>query len=173
MFCEEDVCQNDQEQKSSKATGLCVWELVMTCLHTNPQQWKYPPASNTTIFIPKNPTRITRLNGYRPVSLTFEVMLDPPLVCLSRLIGQWLMQSTWDCIIVSNTAAIQRYAGIPFVDFSSAFNTINQDLLHTKLILLSVPTSNCQLTNPETATCEVGVIQSCNLHDQHRCLPGI
>lgn len=87
---------------------------------------------NNYIFIPKNPTRITRLNGYRPVSLTFEVikyfercmqdisgfLLDPPLVCLSRLIGQWLMQSTWDCVIVSNTAAIQRYAGIPFVDFS-------------------------------------------------------
>ena len=40
------------------------------------------------------------------------------------------------------------YARILFVDFSSAFNTIVPDILHTKLTQLTVPSSTCQwITN--------------------------
>uniref|UniRef100_A0A8C5GZH2 Reverse transcriptase domain-containing protein n=1 Tax=Gouania willdenowi TaxID=441366 RepID=A0A8C5GZH2_GOUWI len=40
------------------------------------------------------------------------------------------------------------YARIPFVDFSSAFNTIIPDILHQKLTQLTVPASTCQwITN--------------------------
>ncbi len=38
----------------------------------------------------------------------------------------------------------ETYARIPFVDFSSAFNTIIPDTLQNKLTQLSVPTSICQ-----------------------------
>ncbi len=39
------------------------------------------------------------------------------------------------------------YVKIPFVDFSSAFNTIIPNLLLPKLLQLSVPTSICQWIN--------------------------
>ncbi len=116
---------------------------------------------STIIPVPKK-TKITGLNDYRPVALTFVAMKS-----FERLVLSYLKDSTWpildplqfayrtnrsvdDAVNIGLHFILQHldrpgtYERILFVDFSSAFNTIIPDTLQNKLTQLSVPTSICR-----------------------------
>ncbi|KAK3525532.1 hypothetical protein QTP86_033961 [Hemibagrus guttatus] len=116
---------------------------------------------STIIPIPKKP-KITGLNDYRPVALTFVVMKSFErlvLAYLKNITGPLLdplqfayqaNRSVDDAVNMGLHFILQHldksgiYVRLLFVDFSSAFNTIIPTLLQTKLTQLSVPSSICQ-----------------------------
>ena len=116
---------------------------------------------STIVPVPKK-DRITCLNDYRPVALTSVVMK-----CFERLILSFLKpitdplldplqfayranRSVDDAVNLSLHHILQHldtpstYVRALFVDFSSAFNTILPDRLHTKLLQLQVPHLICE-----------------------------
>ena len=120
---------------------------------------------STIIPVPKKPA-ISGLNDYRPVALTSVVMKTFERLVLSHLkdiTGPLLdplqfayraNRSADDAVnmglhhILQHLDSPGTYARILFVDFSSAFNTIIPDILHSKLSQLTVPASTCQwITN--------------------------
>ncbi|KAL0181923.1 hypothetical protein M9458_021298, partial [Cirrhinus mrigala] len=120
---------------------------------------------STIIPVPKKP-KTTGLNDYRPVALTSVVMKSFErlvLTYLKDITGPLLdplqfayraNRSVDDAVNMGLHYILQHldkpgtYARILFVDISSAFNTIIEDILQNKLSQLSVPTSICQwITN--------------------------
>ncbi|KAK3530776.1 hypothetical protein QTP70_001576 [Hemibagrus guttatus] len=120
---------------------------------------------STIILVPKKP-KISGLNDYRPVALTSVVMKSFERLVLAYLkviTGPLLdphqfayraNSSVDDAVNMGMHYILQHldrpgnYARILFVDLSSAFNTIIPDLLQTKLMEISVPTTICQwITN--------------------------
>ncbi len=113
------------------------------------------------IPVPKKP-KITGLNDYRPVALTSVVMKSFEklvLAYLKDITGPLLdplqfayraNRSVDDVVNMGLHYILQHldksgiYVRTPFVDFSSAFNTIFPTLLQTKLTQLSVPSFICQ-----------------------------
>ncbi|KAI3374072.1 hypothetical protein L3Q82_022644, partial [Scortum barcoo] len=105
---------------------------------------------STIIPIPKKPS-ITGLNVYRPVALTSVVIKPFEILKLAHLknITDPLLgplqfayranRSVYDAVNMGLHCILQHldspgtYARILFVDFSSAFNTIIPDILHSKL----------------------------------------
>ncbi len=114
--------------------------------------------------IPKKP-KLTGLNDYRPVALTFVVMKsfeklvlahlkDIPGPSLDPLQFAYRANSSLDDSVNTGLHYVLQhldrpgtYVRILFVDFSWAFNTIIPNLLMPKLTQLSVPTSICQWIN--------------------------
>ena len=116
-----------------------------------PSLWK----TSTIIPVPKKPS-ITTLNDYRPVALT-----PIPFKCLERMVLRRLLgatrpfhdplqfaysrnRSTEDAIVTITHSVVQHlerpgsYARLLFLDFSSAFNTIQPHLLMQKLMVMDV-----------------------------------
>ena len=116
--------------------------------------------SAVIIPVPKKP-KITCLNDYRPVALTSVVMK-----VFERLVLSYLKASTDhlmdplqfayrpnrsvdDAINIALHYILQHldnrntYARVLFVDYSSAFNTIIPDLLHSKLTHLNIHPLTC------------------------------
>ncbi|MEL6802586.1 MAG: reverse transcriptase domain-containing protein, partial [Bacteroidota bacterium] len=117
----------------------------------------------TIVPVPRKPN-VTSLNDYRPVALT-------PIVakCLERLVMKHIKsaippsldpyqfayrQNRWteDAIAIVLHTLLEHlehkstYARLLFVDFSSAFNTILPNKLHTKLHNLGLSTTLCNWT---------------------------
>ncbi len=99
-------------------------------------------------------SKITGLNGYRPVALTYVVIKSFEKLVLTKLkdiprSSSVCLQSKQVCGRCSQhgtalCSATSRHVRILFVDFSSAFNTIIPNLILPKLTQLSVPTSICE-----------------------------
>ncbi|XP_062850752.1 uncharacterized protein LOC134313413 [Trichomycterus rosablanca] len=116
---------------------------------------------STIIPIPKKPS-ITGLNDYRPVALTSVVMKSFERLVLAHLketTGHLLdplqfayraNRSVDDAInmglhyVLKHLDCPGTYVRILFVDFSSAFNTVNPGILSYKLSQLTVPPAMCQ-----------------------------
>ena len=108
--------------------------------------------------VPKNKTQ-TSLNDFRPVALTSIVMKCFEKIVLKRLLGQIQnnldpfqfaykpIRSTNDTTLTLLHNCYSRlkkpglYARILFIDFSSAFNTIQPHLMASQLLSLSVSPS--------------------------------
>ena len=108
--------------------------------------------------VPKNKTQ-TSLNDFRPVALTSIVMKCFEKIVLKRLLGQKQNnldpfqfaykpnRSTNDATLTllhncySHLEKPGSYARILFIDFSSAFNTIQPHLMASKLLSLGVSPS--------------------------------
>ncbi len=124
---------------------------------------KFPHASKRSIIIPiPKKSKITGLNDFRPVALTFVVMKSFEKLVLAHLkdiTGPSLdylqfacraNRSVDDAVNMGLQFVLQhldRAGTYVRVDFSSAFNTIIPNLLLPKLTQLSVPTSICQWIN--------------------------
>ncbi|KAK3514156.1 hypothetical protein QTP70_005087 [Hemibagrus guttatus] len=107
---------------------------------------------STIIPVPKKP-KISGLNDYRPVTLTYLKDITGPLLDPHQFAYR-ANRSVDDAVNMGMHYILQHldrpgnYARILFVDVSSAFNTIIPDLLQTKLMKISVPTPICQwITN--------------------------
>ncbi|XP_060741958.1 uncharacterized protein LOC132856391 [Tachysurus vachellii] len=116
---------------------------------------------STIVPFPKKPS-ITGLNDYRPVALTSVVMKTVAfeqlvLAHLKSVTEQMLdplqfayhvNSSVEDAVNIGLHYILQHldcpgtYARILFVDFSSAFNTIIPEILHSKLLKLTIPPSS-------------------------------
>ena len=119
-----------------------------------PNIWK----TSTIVPVPKKKT-VSQLNDYRPVALT-----SVPMKCAERLVLKQLREetkdhqdtlqfaytsqkNTQDAILTLLHSIYQHleepktYARVLFVDFSSAFNTLQPHLLVDKLIDMSVSSS--------------------------------
>ncbi|KAI2661499.1 putative RNA-directed DNA polymerase from transposon BS [Labeo rohita] len=175
--CVEDVNRVFRKQKPRKASGqdgvspaclkVCADQLapVFTQIFNRSLELCLVPnclKRSTIIPVPKKP-KITGLNDYRPVALTFVVMkafeklvlaylkdITGPLLDSFQFAYRPANRSVDDAVnmalhyILQHLDRTGNYARILFVDFSSAFNTIMPDLLSDKLTQLSVPTSICQ-----------------------------
>ena len=124
---------------------------------------RVPPCLKTSIIVPvPKKDRITCLNDYRPVALTSVVMKSFEKLILSFLkpITDPLLdplqfayranRSVDDALNLSLHHILRHldqpssYVRALFVDYSSAFNTILPDRLHTKLLQLHVPSPICE-----------------------------
>ncbi|XP_073426005.1 uncharacterized protein [Dendrobates tinctorius] len=121
-----------------------------------PQCWK----NSTIIPVPKK-VGSSELNDYRPVALTSVAMKVFERIMMSHLIK--FTQKLWDPLqfaykenrsandtvnlalkyILDHTDERHSYVRILFMDFSSAFNTIDPNLLHKKMVALGVPLNLC------------------------------
>ncbi|KAK3556754.1 hypothetical protein QTP70_016697, partial [Hemibagrus guttatus] len=173
---EDDVRQIFLKQKRRKApdpdsvTPVCLktcadqLAFIFSQIFNRSLELREVPACfkrSTIIPIPKKP-KITGLNYYRPVALTYVVMKSFErllLAYLKNITGPLLdplqfayraNRSVDDAVnmglhfILLHLDKSGTYVRLLFVDFSSAFNTIIPTLLQTKLTQLSVPSSICQ-----------------------------
>lgn len=129
------------------------------CEHSIPVVWK----TSTIVPVPKK-KEPQELNDYRPVALTSVAMK-----CLERLILQDIMQTTANQLdsnqfayrpnrgvedslitmlhkIYEHLDNVDAYVRVLFIDFSSAFNTIQPHVMVNRLVELNVPENLCLWT---------------------------
>ncbi len=176
QISKDDVCQVFRKNKIRKVPGpdgvspaclkSCADQLapIFTQIFNRSLELCDVPSCfkhSTIIPVPKIP-KITGLNDYRPVALTYVVMKSFEklvLAYLKDITGPLLdplqfayrtNRSVDDTVNLGLHFILQHldmpgtYVRILFVDFSPAFNTIIPSLLLPKLTQLSVPTSVCQ-----------------------------
>lgn len=142
MICEEDVPQlfhrPDPGSVSSSSLKVCADQLAPTFTQIFSRSLKLvktPPASNapTITPVPKKPS-VTGLNdGVQPPERHHRPPAGPPVVCLlGKQVTGWC---TTSCNTLTPQVCMHRtgHIKILFDDFSSVFNTIIPDILHSKL----------------------------------------
>ncbi len=146
---------DSRSQKAVSANPITDTDLFKACLtkYTIPSIWKM----SIIIPVPKKP-RPTELNHYRPVALTSIIVK-----CLEKLLLKTILpavylqldplqfaykakRGTEDAVacllhlLLQHLDSPGNFARILFVDFSSAFNSIQSHLMIQKLYYLNIPT---------------------------------